>query len=118
VEVVKNMRRFHKFCSLTLITFFLTLTALAQTAGLPRFKKNENYKTARIKMLKAGWKPYHSPDADECFEGDERCQGRPEMETCAGTGLAPCSFVWKRKGKTAVITTVGENTILTGSRIL
>ncbi len=98
-----------KFCVSASIIFLLALTVFAQTNGLPRLKKGESYAKVRVKMLKAGWKPYHSPNAAECLSGDKRCEGRPEMENCAGTGLAPCRFLWKRKGKTAVIFTVGEN---------
>lgn len=59
-------------------------------------------------MLKLGWKPYHAKDADTCLEGDARCEGRPEMEACAGTGLGNCRFLWKKRGKTIAICTVGD----------
>lgn len=91
------------------MVFLLTPTVFAQTGRLPHFKKGENYASVRIKMLKAGWKPYRSPKADKCAKGDKRCENRPEMEACAGTGFAPCSFLWKRKGKTVRILTVGED---------
>ena len=87
----------------------LTFAVFAQTADLPSFKKGESYTSVRRKMLKAGWKPFHSPNADECAKGDLRCENRPEMESCAGTGLGPCNFLWKRNKKTVTITTVGEN---------
>ncbi|NOT46845.1 MAG: hypothetical protein HOP17_03720 [Acidobacteria bacterium] len=94
-------------------TLFLLLAisspALAVQTSLPRLKKGESYATARVKMLKAGWKPFHSPDADKCMNGDKRCKGRPEMESCAGTGLGNCKFLWKRRGKTVAIFTIGEN---------
>lgn len=105
------MNKLSKFSSSVLVILLLTSFAFAQTAALPRFKKNEGYKSVRVKMLKAGWKPFHAEDADVCGEGDERCQGRPEMQSCAGTGLANCRFLWKRKGKTAVIFTVGEDAV-------
>lgn len=88
--------------------FLLTFTVIAQAAGLPRLRKGASYAKVRGAMLKAGWKPYRSPDADECMTGDKRCEGRPEMENCAGTGTAACRFLWKRRGKTVVIFTVGE----------
>jgi hypothetical protein len=103
------MRGFYKFYRLTLIIFFVTLPAFAQVAGLPRLKKGEDYKIVRTKMIKAGWKPYHAPGADQCQAGDRRCQGRPEMEVCSGTGVAACRFLWKRRGKTVAIFTVGED---------
>lgn len=108
------MNRTYKFYSLVLIVIFFTLAVFAQTGGLPRIRKSENYKTVRVKMLKAGWKPFHSKEADKCYENDERCQGRPEMNHCAGTGLGNCEFLWKRKGKTVAIFTAGEETTYSG----
>jgi hypothetical protein len=108
------MNKFLKFCSIILVISLFALVIAAQTNGLPRFGKGESYAKVRVKMLKAGWKPFHSPDADKCYDGDERCEGRPEMQNCAGTGLAPCRFLWKRKGKTVIIFTSGENTIYNG----
>jgi hypothetical protein len=107
--------KFKFFLSLVLVFSLFTLN-FAQNSGLPKFKKNENYKNVRAKMLKAGWKPAASADADECMKGDERCQGRPEMDSCAGTGMANCAFRWKRKNKIVMIFTVGEDTIYSGFR--
>lgn len=81
--------------------------ATAQT-GLPRFKKGQSYESVRTTMIKGGWKPFHSPDADECVAGDSRCEGRPEMRSCSGTGVASCAFTWKRQGRMVTIFTVGE----------
>jgi hypothetical protein len=105
----KFLPSFVLICSLFCINF-------AQTTSLPKIKKGENYKTVRVKMLKAGWKPAATANADKCFEGDERCEGRPEMESCAGTGKANCAFRWKRKNKVVMIFTLGENTIFSGYR--
>lgn len=108
------MRNFHKLGGLILAITITASAVAAQNYGLPRFGKNESYSKVRVKLLKAGWKPFRSPDADECSDGDRRCAGRPEMQSCAGTGLAPCRFLWKRRGKTVVIFTAGENTIYNG----
>ncbi len=78
------------------------------TSSLPPFAKRESYSSVRTKMLKAGWEPFHAEDADVCEEGDSRCEGRPEMESCAGAGLANCRFLWKKNGKIIAICTVGE----------
>jgi len=104
----KITRRFHAICGLTLIVLFLTLTVFPQNYGLPRLKKGETYKSLRVRMIRAGWKPYHAPNADQCMIDDERCAGRPEMEVCAGTGNAACRFLWKRRGRTVAIITEGE----------
>ena len=78
---------------------------------LPHFKKHESYMSVRTKMMQAGWKPYHANGADTCVLGDTRCQGRPEMEACAGSGKANCRFLWAKEGKTAAICTVGEDAV-------
>lgn len=96
-----------KFYILFLLIVFATPVLALQT-GLPRIKKGESYRSVRGKMIKAGWKPFHSPDADKCMPGDSRCQGRPEMQSCAGTGLGNCAFTWKRRGRMVTIFTVGE----------
>lgn len=80
--------------------------ALAHADGLPKFKQGEDYAQVRSKLLNAGWKPRRMPGADQCMRGDERCQGRPEMEACAGSGQANCRFAWKRAGKLLTIFTV------------
>jgi hypothetical protein len=103
-----------KFGSFVLIIFLLTVSVFAQTAGLPRLKKGENYRSVRAKMMKAGWKPFHAKDADVCQRGDARCQNRPEMQSCAGTGQANCRFLWRRRGKTVVVFTIGENAVYDG----
>ncbi len=102
---------------LFLAILVLSASLTAQATGVPRFSRNESYKSVRIKMLKAGWKPYHSSEADECDAGDTRCEGRPEMQACSGTGKAPCSFLWKRKGKLVRIVTSGEDASYAGHTV-
>lgn len=76
--------------------------------GVPQFQKDEPYADIRTKLIAAGWQPFHANDADACEEGDPRCEGRPEMDSCAGTGLANCKFLWKKQSQTLAICTVGE----------
>lgn len=100
---------------LALVAITICLGAVgAQTKDLPFLKKNESYAKVRNKLLKAGWKPFHAEDADECQSGDARCENRPEMQSCAGTGMANCNFLWKRKGKMLAIFTVGEDASYSG----
>lgn len=75
---------------------------------LPNIEPSEPYGSVRQKMLSAGWNPFHAEDADTCGDEDPRCQGRPEMATCAGTGMANCRFLWKKNEKIVGICTVGE----------
>lgn len=81
------------------------------TGTTPSFDKGESYTSIRSKMLNAGWTPFHSPDADSCSDGDVRCKDRPEMEACAGTGMANCRFLWKKDDRTLAIATVGEDAV-------
>lgn len=86
-------------------------TAATAAEPLPSFPKNTSYQEARRSLIGLGYKPVTLPDADQCNAGDERCQGRPEMSSCSGTGLAHCAFAWRSKGGTLFeIITIGEGT--------
>lgn len=105
---MKNLRNLSYGILFVLLTSFIQ-PAFSKATNLPHFKKNEDYASVRIKMIKAGWEPFHSENADVCSEDDLRCKDRPEMEACAGTGMANCKFLWKKNGKTTAICTVGED---------
>ncbi|WP_143605942.1 hypothetical protein [Variovorax sp. 54] len=70
--------------------------------------KGEDYGAVRARMIQAGWKPYHAPDADRCSAYDARCVNRPEMVACAGTGVGACKFLWKKGAHTRALCTAGE----------
>ncbi len=92
-----------------ILAIALSFSAInAQTGKLPHFKKDESYAKIRVKMINAGWKPFHAKDSDKCYSNDPRCADRPEMHVCAGTGLGNCEFYWKYKGKLLAIYTIGE----------
>ncbi len=96
--------------SAAFIIFAIFIATFAQTNGLPKFRKGDTYKSVRLKMIKAGWKAAPTSEGGKCFDGDERCKGRPEVEVCAGAGaMAACQFRWKRKGKFVIIWTSGES---------
>jgi len=80
----------------------------AATRPYPRLAKASPYAKARETLLAAGWEPVVSADADPCEAGDGRCEGRPEMESCAGTGEGNCLFVW-RKGKAVIAVTTYDD---------
>ena len=82
--------------------------------GLPQFKQDEDYASIRNEMIRLGWNPFHSENADTCSDGDTRCQGRPEMEACAGTGMANCKFIWEKNNKKVAICTIGEDAVFDG----
>lgn len=71
------------------------------------FNKGEAYGLVRESLITSGWSPVISANIDKCIKGDVRCENRPEMETCSGSGLAPCKFVWRKNKNTLNIFTVG-----------
>ena len=75
---------------------------------VPPFARNESYAQVRVVLMRDGWQPVISKEADQCMEGDTRCEGRPEMQTCSGSGLAMCRFRWQRDGQQLTICTAGE----------
>lgn len=75
---------------------------------VPPFARNESYAQVRVVLIRDGWQPVISKDADQCMEGDTRCEGRPEMQTCSGSGLAMCRFRWQRDGQQLAVCTAGE----------
>jgi hypothetical protein len=88
--------------------------SFSETAKFPQFKRHESYTSVRAKMIKSGWKPFYSKGADICAQGDSRCEGRPEMEACAGSGMANCRFLWEKGKKKVAICTVGEDVVYDG----
>lgn len=78
----------------------------------PIIAKDAPYGAVRENLLAAGWQPFISPDADKCWEGDRRCQGRPEKQACAGTGVGNCLFLWRKGNAVLAVFTVGEPPII------
>lgn len=76
--------------------------------GIPSFNSGEPYAAVREKLIGSGWNPFHAEGADVCQEGDARCENRPEMDSCAGGGMANCRFLWEKSQKIIGICTVGE----------
>ena len=81
--------------------------------GLPVFKKDAPYASVRKTLIAKGWEPVTTADAQPCGD-DPRCKGLPEVEACAGTGLANCLFTWRRGKSLIGITTIGERPVFDG----
>lgn len=79
-----------------------------QRRPIPPFARGESYAQVRVVLMRDGWQPVISKDADQCMDGDTRCEGRPEMQTCSGSGMAMCRFRWQRDGQRLTICTAGE----------
>jgi hypothetical protein len=75
---------------------------------LPSFIDSEPYGELRARLIAQGWTPHRSPDAGTCGVDDKRCEGRPELDSCASAGAAQCKFTWKREGKIVAVITAGE----------
>jgi hypothetical protein len=82
----------------------------------PRFRKQSPYAVARERLVSAGWRPASTPNADTCMEGDGRCQGRAEMESCAGTADANCLFLWRKGDVIIGVSTVGDPAVVASVR--
>lgn len=91
-------------------------------ATQPILKKFTPYSVARERLLKSGWQPVINAGADPCEKGDERCEGKPEMQSCAGVAEANCVFLWKKNGRvreiSAITKTIAreEQQVISGSK--
>jgi hypothetical protein len=77
-----------------------------KSAPLPAFEKGEPYSALRGRLVNSGWRPASDADADQCTKGDGRCEGRPEMQSCAGTGEANCLFLWQKASTLIAVSTI------------
>lgn len=76
------------------------------------------YHKARKRLIAAGWQPVRTKSFNEAktdpdiSHGNGRLfwrKGYVEVEACAGTGMAPCSFLFKDAyGNRLRVTTAGE----------
>jgi hypothetical protein len=93
---------------LAMVLVCVGVTAMA-AEPLPTFKRDKPYSDVRNALLATGWQPVRLPDADRCDSRDSRCQGRPEMTSCSGTGRAPCLFTWRKDTRTIEVVTERED---------
>lgn len=89
------------------VTFAL-LAWPAHAQSVPRLPNKTPYAEARTTLMGLGWQPVRVPEADKCDADDDRCAGRPEMLSCSGTGLARCTFLWRRNDALIEVGTYGE----------
>jgi hypothetical protein len=85
-----------------------------KAAAYPRFPRKTPYAKARENLVAAGWQPAVPKDPDPCEPGDTRCEGRPEMESCAGTGEGNCLFVWQKDKVFIEVTTRDDPPLVVG----
>jgi uncharacterized protein len=94
-------------------TLELETEATSASNVIPRFAGKTYYGDARDKMEELGYSPV-VPDRSrrECEQEnlgrEDVCRRWPEVESCAGTGFARCTFLWRRGRTTIEIRTVGD----------
>jgi len=98
--------------SATAATVSLTPTVTAspyhdRTLQRLQLRHAEPYSHARATLARQGWKPFRTKK-DHGMAGDMLAVGWSEVSFCSGTGLAFCTFIWKRGSQCALISTAGE----------
>ena len=83
-------------------------------AFCPHFAKSVPYETARARLIQSGWHPGEPRNPDPCEKGDGRCEGRPEMQSCAGTADANCQFLWQKTGTLIAVSTKADPPVVDG----
>lgn len=118
------MRTIQRFFSTMAILGAVPFLIVGQTPCAPQkhaklpFVHNLTYHKARPKLLKAGWQPFQTIHHNEGTRNPSIAYGNGEIywkkgywevENCAGTGLAPCSFLFQDAyGNRLRVTTAGE----------
>lgn len=79
-----------------------------QISDLPKFEKQENYKTSvREKLLKTGWTPAQSVAGKENCSGQESlCKELPELEAGPSSPLGQAILRWKKADKILLVRTI------------
>lgn len=96
-----------KIAHLAIVFCLLGFQVQAQT--IPEVKKGSSYASVRQALIKEGWKPV--PQNEEAFGLTTEVRKKyKEVQGCAGSGIAPCIFIFKNaSGKILEVGTVGEN---------
>jgi len=85
----------------------------------PAFTEGQSYSSYRRTLLSAGFTPVPQDHSEPNYfcgteyldEGEpDLCVAYPEVEDCGGTGMRPCTFVFRRTsdGRRLDVSTVGE----------
>lgn len=97
---------------LVLVTLAALLPSLAAAAErVPALKPGVAYAQARARLVAAGWRPAPPRvSAELCGIGrEDMCRpDRPEVKSCAGTGLGACRALWTKRGTVIEIITIGD----------
>jgi hypothetical protein len=72
------------------------------------------YREVRGRLLEFGYEGGFPPSRASCTAPQAICKAYPqEVETCAGTGVMPCRFVFKYpRGRTVIVITKGADLVV------
>jgi hypothetical protein len=104
--------------------FYISAVLLASFAlashsqVIPQIAIGTPYKKVRTALIKEGWTPVRqNAEPYDTLGGELRKKGWIEVKICAGTGVAPCVFVWQNEqGKQLEVVTKYENPRFNGFR--
>jgi len=77
--------------------------------SIPPIKVGTSYDEVRKILMKNGWAPYHGANATLCAPEEEKCKGRPEMQTCSDVDTGRCSWLWKKENAIVTIKTQDDD---------
>jgi hypothetical protein len=101
--------------ALCLSQFNFSIAAFSD-CELPKLKQSMKFHKAREMLLDAGWqglRKYPLPDKSGMVGYVFYDLGYSEVVDCAGTGVAPCIFVYKNaNGKKLEVHTYGEENLV------
>ncbi len=83
-------------------------TKTEQTSELPKFEKQEDYRTSvRQKLLKAGWTPAASEEGKEnCLGQESLCREIPELEAGPSSPFGQAIMRWQKGDKVLLVRTI------------
>jgi len=92
-------------------TLLFSAISQAQAQVIPRISPDTPYQQVRAALIKEGWRPVRQQQEEfDSMANEHKQLGWTEVKSCAGSGLAPCIFIWQNKqGKRLEVVTVGES---------
>jgi hypothetical protein len=110
--IVVAIRAFLMFATATVMTSSAAMALDgAQVNGA---KAGMRYREVRARLLEFGYDGGFQASRQTCIAPQNICKAYPkEVETCAGTGVMPCRFVFKYpRGRTVIVVTKGTDLIV------
>ncbi len=107
-----------KFYVLGVLVLLASVHVTSLSQVIPQVELGTPYKKVRTALIKEGWTPVRqNVEPYDMMGAEHRKKGWIEVEVCAGTGRAPCVFVWQnQQGKRLEVVTTGEDPRFNGFR--